>query len=214
MLRDILFQSRLILNSSNINKSLRFSVTYNRLRAVHFLRPRDINARLPGTNLFPFGDSTVRMMTESSGVAWQQQFVVNPTLNYKKLSAFGSYIMTSTKADFEGLPADHYNLRAEWARAFGDIRHRVTLGPTFPLVLKMMVNALFIHTSGPVYNITTGLPDPSGDGAAVQRPALVDLSPAACAGASLKYVAQIGMLRFVARSRYAGDPEEFRTRSE
>ena len=56
----------------------------------------------------------------------------------------------------------------------------------------MMVNTLFIYTSGPVYNITTGLPDPSGDGAAVQRPALANLSPAACAGATLKYVPQFG----------------------
>jgi len=150
-----------------INKYLRFSVTYNALRAVHFLRTRDINARLPGTNIFPFGDSTVRMMTESSGLAEQKQFVVNPTVNYKKFSLFGSYLLSYTKADFDGLPADHYNLHAEWAPAFGDVRHRLTVGPTFPLPLKMMVNTLFIYSSGPVYNITTGLPDPSGDGAAV-----------------------------------------------
>ncbi|PYS05460.1 MAG: TonB-dependent receptor [Acidobacteria bacterium] len=175
-----------------INKYVRFSVNYYRLRAVHFLRQRDINARLPRTNLFPFGDSTVRMMTESSALAEQQQFVINPTINYKKLSFFGSYVLSSTKADFDGLAADPYNLRADWAPAFGDIRHRLTLGPTFPLPLKMMVNTLFIYTSGPVYNITTGLPDPSGDGAAVQRPALANLSPAACAGATLKYVPQFG----------------------
>src|SRR5437763_8647310 len=56
----------------------------------------------------------------------------------------------------------------------------------------MMVNMLFIYNSGPVYNITTGFPDPSGDGAAVQRPALVNLTPGACTGATLKYVPQFG----------------------
>jgi hypothetical protein len=174
-----------------INKSLKLSVTYNQLRAVHFQRTRDINARLPGTNLFPYGDSTVRMMQETSGLASQQQLVFNPTLNYKKFSLFGSYVLSSTKADFDGLPADPYNLHAEWAHAF-DIRHRLTVGPNFPLPLKMMVNTLFIYNSGPVYNITTGLLDPSGDGAAVQRPALLNLSGASCAGATLKYVPEFG----------------------
>lgn len=192
-----------------INKYVRFSVTYNKLRAVHFLRTRDINARLPGANVFPFGDSTVRMMTESSGLASQQQFVINPTVTYKKLSFFGSYILTSTKADFEGLPADHYNLRAEWARAFGDIRHRVTLGPTFPLPLKLMVNTLFIYNSGPVYNITTGLPDPSGDGAAVQRPALANLPPAACVGATVRYVPQFGCFDLLPGAGTPSIPKNF-----
>jgi len=174
-----------------INKYLKVSVTYNRLRAVHFQRTRDINARLPGTNLFPYGDNTVRMLQETSGVANQQQLVINPTLNYKKVSLFGSYQLSSTRADFDSLPANPYNLHAEWARAF-DIRHRLNFGPTFPLPMKLMVNTLFLYNSGQVYNITTGLPDPSGDGSAVQRPALVNLTGASCTGATLKYVPQFG----------------------
>jgi hypothetical protein len=171
---------------------LRLSLGYFRLRAVHFLRTRNINARLPGSDLFPFGDSTVRILTESSALASQHQFTINPTFNYKKLSIFGSYVVTSTWADFEGLPADPYNLHDEWAPAFGDVRHRVNFGPTFPLPFKMTVNALFIYNSGAAYNITTGLPNPSGDGGAVQRPGLVNLTPAACVGATLRYVFQFG----------------------
>jgi hypothetical protein len=177
-----------------INKYLRFSVTYNKLRAVHFQRTRDINARLPGTDLFPYGDSTVRMLQETSGLANQQQLVINPTLNYKKISLFGSYVWSATRADFDSLPADHYNLRAEWARAF-DIPQRLNIGPTFPLPfkpLKVIANVLYLYSSGPVYNITTGLPDPSGDGSAVQRPALLNVSSATCTGATFKYVPQFG----------------------
>jgi len=55
-----------------------------------------------------------------------------------------------------------------------------------------MANAIFIYNSGAVYNITTGLLDPSGDGAAVQRPALVSLPAATCSSGSLRYVAQFG----------------------
>ena len=100
--------------------------------------------------------------------------------------------MTFTEADFEGLPADHYNLRAEYARAFGDIRHRINVGPTFPLPLKMLANTVLIYNSSPVYNITTGLSDPSGDGAAVQRPALLDLPVSSCTGGNLRYAPQFG----------------------
>ncbi len=174
-----------------INKYLRFSVNYNELRAVHFIRSRDINARLPGTGTFPYGDATVRMLTESTGLARQRQFTINPTLNYKRVSLFGMYMLSYTRADFDGLAADPYNLRAEYGPAF-DIRHRANIGPTFPLPLKLMVNTLFQYNSAPLYNITTGLPDPSGDGAAVQRPALVNLSSTACTGATLRYVSQFG----------------------
>jgi hypothetical protein len=175
-----------------INKYLRFSMNYNELRAVHFIRSRDVNARLPETGLFPYGDSTVRMLTETTGFARQRQFVINSTFNYKKVTLFGNYQLSYTYADFDGLPADHYNLRADYTRAFGDVRNRINIGPTFPIPFKMTVNTLFIYTSGAVYNITTGLPDPSGDGSAVQRPALVNLPADTCTGATLRYVAEFG----------------------
>jgi hypothetical protein len=178
-----------------VNKYLRFSMNFNNLRAIHFQRTRDINARLPESGLFPFGDSTVRNLMETSGLADQRQFSINPTLNYKKLSVFGSYTLMKTVADFEGLAADPYNLRAEWAPSFGDIRHRVNVSPTFPLPvksLKLVVNTLFQFMSGQVYNITTGLPDPSGDGGAVQRPAMSSLPASSCVGSTLRFVPDFG----------------------
>lgn len=66
------------------------------------------------------------------------------------------------------------------------------VGPTFPLPLRMLVNTVLIYNSAPVYNITTGLPDPSGDGAAVQRPALLDLPANSCTGGALRYAPEFG----------------------
>jgi carboxypeptidase family protein len=174
-----------------INKYFRFSVNYNELRAVNFVRSRDVNARLPGTDVFPYGDSTVRMLSESTGLARQRQFVFNPNFNYKKISIYANYALQYTYADFDGLPSDHYNLRADYGKAFNN-GHRVNGGPTFPLPLKLLVNTVFLYNSGQLYNITTGLPDPSGDGAAVQRPALVDLSPSSCTGATHRYSPEFG----------------------
>ncbi len=175
-----------------INKYLKISANFNILHAIRFIRNRDINAPLPGTDIFPFGDETVRMMTETSGLAAQRQLNINPTFTYKKISIFANYNLNFLKADFDGLPSNYYNLRADYGPAFGDIRHRFNIGPTFPLPFKLMANTIFLFNSAPAYNITTGLPDPSLDGAAVQRPALVDLPASTCSDATHKYVAPFG----------------------
>lgn len=175
-----------------IGQHLKISANFNMLHALRFIRSRDMNAPLPETNVYPYGDKTVRMMSESSGVADQRQFNINPTFNYKKISIFGNYGLNFLKADFDTLPTNYYNLRADYGPAFNDIRHRINVGPSFPLPGKVAANTQFIYNSGAIYNITTGLPDPSGDGAAVQRPALVDLPAASCSGATLVYTAQFG----------------------
>jgi hypothetical protein len=175
-----------------VGQHLKISANFFVLHGLNFVRSRDINAPLPGTNVFPYGDTTVRMMSETSGAVNQRGLNINPTFNYKKISIFGNYNLQYLKADFDGLPQDYYNLRAEWGPAFADIRHRINVGPTFPLPGKLIANAVFIFNTAPLYNITTGLPDPSNDGAAVQRPALVDLPAATCSGSTLKFVPQFG----------------------
>jgi hypothetical protein len=149
------------------------------------------------------------MMTETTGVARQRQFSINPTFNYKRITLFGNYNLTYTFADFDGLPADHYNLRAEYGRAFGDVRHRINAGPTFPLPFKTLVNMLFVYNSGAVYNITTGLPDPSGVGAAVQRPALLDLPASSCNGTTLRYATEFGCFDLLPAYGTATIPKNF-----
>src|SRR5262249_44291125 len=150
------------------------------LHGLNFVRSRDLNAPLPGTNVFPYGDTTVRMMSETSGVVNQGGLNINPTFNFKKISIFGNYNLQYLKADFDGLPAKRYNLRAEWGRAFGDHGNRMNVRPTFPLPGKLIATTVSISSRAPVYNITTGLPDPSSAGAAVHRPALVDLPATPC----------------------------------
>jgi hypothetical protein len=157
------------------------------------VRQRDVNARIPGTDVFPYGDSTIRMQTESSAMMLQQQLGIQPTLSYKKVTVAAFYGLFWAHADFEGLAANPYNLHAEAARAFGDIRQRLNLGPlVVPLPYKLSINTLFLYAGPAAYNITTGLPDPSGDGAAVQRPALVNLSASSCSGGTLVYQPQFG----------------------
>jgi hypothetical protein len=174
-----------------LTKALKLSVNYYGFHGVHFTRGRDVNAMLTN-GLFPYGDRTVRIMSESSASLNQQGINFNPTLNYKKVSLFGNFSINFSKGDLEGPAADPYNLRAEWGPAFGDVRYRVNFGPTFPLPLKVMINSNIIYWSAAAYNITTGLPDPSGDGSAVQRPALLNIPAGSCTGLAQRYVAQFG----------------------
>lgn len=171
-----------------INRVFRMSANYINSRGVHLLRQADVNAPYPGTDVYPYGDQAVRLLTESVGFSRTSQLFINPTLNYKRVFLFGFYALSYGKDDNEGLPANPYNLGAEWGpSSFGDVRHRAVLGTGIPLPWKITASPFFNVSSGTPYNITTGLPDPDGDGSAVQRPALVNLSPSACSGASLKY---------------------------
>jgi hypothetical protein len=176
-----------------INKYVRLSANYINSRGVHLLRQTDANAPLPGADIYPYGDDTVRILTESVGFSRTSQFFINPSVNYKKLFMFGFYSLSYGEDDNEGLPANPYNLRAEWGpSSFGDVRSRAVLGTGIPLPWKITVTPFFNVSSGTPYNITTGLPDPDGDGSAVQRPALVNLSASACTGAALKYDPGVG----------------------
>jgi hypothetical protein len=55
-----------------------------------------------------------------------------------------------------------------------------------------MVNSNVVYWSANAYNITTGLPDPDGDGGAYQRPALLNLPASACTGVTQVFTAKFG----------------------
>src|ERR1039458_7996360 len=115
-----------------VTKSVKLSATYLNGRGTNLSRSRDINAPIGG--LFPYGDSQLRYLTESTGFSRPNQIQVSPSINYKKLFLFGFYALSYGKSDAEGQPADPYNLRAEWGpSSFADVRHRMVVGTSLPL---------------------------------------------------------------------------------
>ena len=167
-----------------INKSARISVNYITSRGVHLLRSRDINAPING--VYPFGDPEPRFQTESTGFSRTQQLFVNPNINYKKLTLFGFYALSFGKDDNEGQPADPYNLHAEWGPSTtGDVRHRMVVGFTAPVLWKVSISPFIVASSGVPYNITTGR-DVFGDGVTTARPALIaNAGLSGCSGPNL-----------------------------
>jgi hypothetical protein len=174
-----------------INAFARISVNYISSRGVHLLRSRNINDPIDGS--YPYGDSEIRLLNETSGFSRTNQLMVSPNINYKKLFLFGFYSLSYGKDDNEGQPANPYNLRAEWGpSSYADIRQRFVVGTSIPLPLQITLNPFIVLQTGAPYNITTGL-DPNEDGIFAARPELLTgVSAGNCSGATLVYTASFG----------------------
>lgn len=174
-----------------LNKYTRVSVNWIDTRGAHLLNSRNINTPIAGS--YPFGNPSIRLLTESAGLSRVHQLIVNLNVNYKKLVLFGYYALSYAKDNNEGLPADPYNLRAEWGpSSWGDVRHRMAFGGSLPLMWKVTIYPFLAANSGQPYNITTGL-DPLNTGFPTARPALLEgVTAGSCTGANLMYASGFG----------------------
>ena len=174
-----------------LDQTSRVTLTWIHSRGVHLLNQRNTNA--PIDDAYPAGDQSIRLLTESAGLSSLNQLVAGASVNYKKLFLFGSYTLSYGMDNNEGLPADPYNLRAEWGpSSYGDIRHRAAGGVTIPLPRKFSVSVFLLANSGQPYNITTGL-DPYNTGYPAARPALLPgFTASSCQAPNLKYEAGFG----------------------
>jgi hypothetical protein len=174
-----------------INKYARITAQYMTNRGVHLTRTLNINTPIDG--LYPFGDSTLRELTESNGFSRTNQLIFSPNISYKKLFLFGFYALSYGMDDNEGAPANPYNLRAEWGPStYGNVRNRVVVGTSLPLPWQLSISPFLIMSSGTPYNITTGI-DTLDTGVAAERPSLnANQTAASCTGANFKYEAGYG----------------------
>ncbi|NWF83104.1 MAG: TonB-dependent receptor [Bryobacteraceae bacterium] len=192
-----------------INSYARVSVQYSGIRGAHLQRSRNINTPLAG--FYPYGDNQLRLLTESTGFSRSHMLIVSPTVNYKKLFLFGFYALSSGYTDAEGTPADPYNLRADWGpSSFMGVRHRMVLGTNIPMPWNISLSPFLTASSGSPYNVTIGR-DLNLDGFTTERPALVQVDAAACAGPSLVYHAGYGCFNLnpaagtaIARNAFTG----------
>ena len=165
-----------------IHASARISVNYVESRGVHLLNARNVNAPIGG--VYPEGDRTIRLLTESAGFSRLHQLMVTPNVNYRKLVIFGFYSLSYGKDDNEGMPADPYNLRAEWGPStYGDVRHRAAIMTSLALPASFIVSPFLAMGSGPPYNITTGA-DPNDTGFPAARPGLLAGAAFGCRAAA------------------------------
>lgn len=168
--RTSLGLQRTVSQRLNANVLYSFSRGYNRFRGVNINAP-DISRG--GARPDPaFGN-----ITEVQGTGGQRQHMVHAGLNYmipaKRTFLFVNYTLNHTENDSNGpfsLPADNYNLEAEWAPAAGMSRHTVNGNVSTMLFNRINVNLNAMWRSGAPYNITTGRDD-NGDTLFNDRPA-------------------------------------------
>jgi hypothetical protein len=162
-----LFQASIAIERQ-IDRASRVSLAWIASRGRRLLNTRNVNTPIGG--LYPFDDSSQRLLTESAGMSSIQQLIANASLTSGKSMVFGYYALSYGKDNNEGLPADPYDLRAEWGpSSYAGVRHRLAFGGTLPLPLRISVSPFAAVNSGVPYNITTGL-DPMGTGYPTARP--------------------------------------------
>ena len=178
----------------------RLNVGYSYGRGGNLFRGRNINAPLEdGTRPNPDAGN----ITQIESTARLRTHVVNTGFNlnlpWHRTFLFVNYSWAHANNDSDGpfsLPADSYDLAAEWGPAAGDVRHRVTgmfntnLGKGFKLATT------FIANSAPPYTITTGRDD-NGDTVSNDRPDGIGRNSARAAdrwdaGARLSYTFGFG----------------------
>ena len=169
-----------------LSKYAKLSVSYVESRGVHL--SRQLNANTPLDGVYPYGDTQLRLLSETTGYSRSHQLIVSPNINYKKMFLFGFYSLSYGQTDADGMPANPYNLKSEWGpSSFADVRHRFLMGTNIPLPFKFSVSPFFLAMSGSPYNITTGQ-DPLHTGYANARPALLSgVTAGSCSGTDLVY---------------------------
>ncbi len=153
--------------------SISLDVTYARVRSLHLLRSRDINAPRPGTKTRPDPNAGEIFAYESSGKFNQNQLLTNLVYRgSKKVTLWTTYTLSDAMSDTDGpdtFPANSYNLAAEYGRSAMTARHTLYTGGWINAPGKLELTPLILWRTGLPFNITTGR-DNSGDSLFMARP--------------------------------------------
>jgi hypothetical protein len=156
-------------------KNLVGTFTYFQDRGVHQFRTRNINAPYPDpTNPAvlitpnPLGGIIYQFESSARSVTNRMDFGLQRRMG--KFTAFGRYSLGWMNNDSGGVPANNYDLRAEWGRSNGDRRHNGFIGSFMNLPHGFRLNMTVNASSGAPFNITTGF-DENRDGSVNDRPA-------------------------------------------
>lgn len=144
---------------------LRLMTGYFYQRGVHELRSRNLNAPLPGSDTAPFPGQGNLDQIESDGNSLYQAWRVGIMHFSPRLFFAVNYALAQSLNDNDGalsLPANNYDLAADWGPASNDATDRffglMNLGLTRSLRLFMMFRA----QSALPYNITTSAVSQNG----------------------------------------------------
>jgi hypothetical protein len=145
-------------------------VQYDYTRGLALLRSRNINAPLPGSNA-PVKPPAFQY--ESTGASAEHELLLAVRGSIGKSSVYANYTFGRRYGDTDGastLPANSYDLSAEWGPLANDGSHNFVTGATLSLPREVYLSSYLMIVSGRRFNITTGR-DNNNDSVFADRPA-------------------------------------------
>ena len=160
------------------------NVNYTHAVGWDRFRGRNINAPNDGVRPDPLVGNVTQI--ESTGRLQNDTLSVGVNLNLpnKRTMLFANYAWLRQRNDADspfGLPADNYNVAAEWGPASGVPTHIASAVFNTTLLNRLRVSVSTTARSGTPYNVTTGRDD-NGDTVFTDRPAGVGRNSMMSAG--------------------------------
>jgi hypothetical protein len=170
--------------SRQVSGAVALNLSFMHITGTHRLRGRNVNAPLDGVRPEPLLGNVTQV--ESSGRMRNNQVHAGLNVNFpaRRMFLFANYVFVDQKNDADGpfsLPADSYDLAAEWGPAAGLPRHTASAVLNTPLVAGIRLGLTATARSASRYTITTGRDD-NGDGVFTDRPAGIGRNSAAGKG--------------------------------
>ena len=156
-----------------LRQNLGGGILYSYMRGYDRFRGVNINAPVDGVRPDPNFGNVTEVQANGGSITHTVNVNLNYTIPAKRTFIFLNYMMNDIQNDSNGpfsLPADSYNLAAEWGPAPGVSRHMVGGNVSTVLFGRLNVNVNANWRSGMPYNITTGKDD-NGDTVFLDRPA-------------------------------------------
>ena len=171
--------------TQQLSPSVALNLNLMRMTGNNRLRGRNINAPLNGVR----PDASLGNVTqvEATGRIRNNQLHAGLNINIpaSRTMIFANYMFVDQRNDADGpfsLPADSYDLTAEWGPAAGLPRHSASAIVNVPLPYRFRLGLTTTARTGTRYNITTGRDD-NGDTVFSDRPAGVGRNSAMGKGA-------------------------------
>jgi hypothetical protein len=157
-----------------IGTTTRLIAGYSFGRGRNLLRGRNINAP-DASGQRPDSSAGTITQVESTGRSLTHMLHTSLNINapWHRTNLFLNYTLARLRNDTDGpfsLPADNFDLAAEWGPSPGDARHRASALFNMDLWYGLKVSTTVNAQSGLPYNITTGF-DGNGDTVSNDRPA-------------------------------------------
>ena len=159
--------------SQQLSPTIGLNLNLMHMTGSNRLRGRNGNAPLDGVR----PDPALGNVTEVESTARMRGTQVHTGLNInipaRRIMVFANYSFVDQQNDADGpfsLPADSYDLAAEWAPTAGIPRHTASAIVNLPLPYRLRLGVTTSARSGTRYNITTGR-DANGDTVFNDRPA-------------------------------------------